>query len=217
MHQYTRGERCDATVTIVSDDVVDLYSAESAHLVHRFHPNHIHDQVPLANTLQRLTSSDNKLSMISREINYHHDQSMLEGRPTCARWCEETGQMVVGFSNGGVGLLSAPPSPNSPTIRIKTNAVHNCAVTLLLTYRISAHSRAQEDKVGLLVGDSSGWLSAWVLSPRCVNWIYSVTPLFHRSLSLSVSLRVAPFYDSLQKSYHLPMEISSAPVPASQC
>jgi hypothetical protein len=96
----------------------------------------------------------------------------LEGVPTIAHWCNLSRLVVVGYSLGGVGIISLNGVINSDVLKppysyLKTTKIHGSEITLLTTFSHTIVVRKLERKiVACLVGDSNGALSLWQIYPE---------------------------------------------------
>jgi len=168
--KLTLGERAVECVAILSDDVVEILSSETAVTVHRLFTSHLLDQVHPAVTLQRLTGCSNKLTQIAQDKARQSSSALLEGTATTICYCKVTAQIAVGFSSGGVGLVHAFKCDAGPSILLHTNDVHGSPVRTLLSFSLPRGKKNSDgsyaERGALLVGDESGILSTWQIHPR---------------------------------------------------
>lgn len=84
------------------------------------------------------------------------------GLPTTLFWCQISKQIIIGFSNGGIALMSGNFSDSRETsVRtLQSRKAHDCAIVRIATFLRQPAVNGKRS-VCVMAGDNSGVLSVW--------------------------------------------------------
>ena len=113
--------------------------------------------------------------LVRNSAAHQHYERVLEGRPTTVHWCPITHLVFVGFTSGGVGLLSMgglihSTLPKVPFTHLQSTQAHGTDISRIITFRHSLKRQnldgaPKKEIVAALVGDANGMLSVWQIYP----------------------------------------------------
>ena len=96
------------TILVLRDNVIDSVSTDDGTIVARYQATNILDlaYIPIPATTATPGHGTKTLSVVTNALKTKEDTSVIEGNCTSMHYCNLTKQIVIGFSSGGVGLLS---------------------------------------------------------------------------------------------------------------
>ena len=168
----------DDLMYVLSDGTVHGYALRSGVLMFQLSVRRIPIDLHKVGDSDHVYKSNTVLSSKSYKALKGSLVDLKQGDPCCIHYCKGTGHLAVGYSDGGVNLLTIhhadieaykngksldiTPSSNIP---IMTSDTHHTPVTKMAT--ISLTSKETKDVVEyLIIGDEYGLMSIWSIKHR---------------------------------------------------
>ncbi|RYG70379.1 hypothetical protein EON64_00355 [archaeon] len=159
------------TLLLLKEDCIDLLSGLTGQVIQTVQLSHILSSSAMETTYRGSVAKDRQLSMVEKD---------LEGKVCVFHWCPYSTHLIVGFTTGLVGVVDFQQPVHSyqrskPDFSyFRSNEVHTSEITLMKSFIFTKyahfvddplHPENGKDIVVLLLGDASGVISLWQLSP----------------------------------------------------
>lgn len=179
----------EGTVVFLKSDCVEVIAVQDGKLLLQLPTMNLKESVYAGTVVKNLIldAERSKVGMghfghkklptdiVRNSAAHQHYERVLEGRPTVVHWCPLTHLIFVGFSSGGVGLLSMggvihSTLPKVPYTHLQSTQSHGTEISCIITckhrYKRQQLENAQsKDIVIALIGDANGMMSVWQIYP----------------------------------------------------
>lgn len=187
-----------STLILLKADVIEVVLVQSGSVIQRLPTLNLQENMhiesvaamtvsgPSANIVAagmgRQTHKSLATPFVRTSSTYNNDVREAEGKPSAIHWCGITHLILVGFTTGGIGLLSLSGAihstlPNQPnSAHVPSNTKHRAEITTIITFhhklerplslaRVSIHPPPPKDVVIALIGDANGAITLWQIYP----------------------------------------------------
>jgi len=148
-----------ATSLILQQEHVDVIDSANGELVQQFSTQYLFDRL-----------KDPSIVSLAQNNEFYEATREREGRPTAVHWCHLNNLIIVGYTTGGVGVIS----PNSSKVyKINASGCHGTSIRTIYSFY---QQLKRSYNSCLLIGDETGVISLWRLEKSEYHLIKRTEP-----------------------------------------